>query len=390
MTIFETLNGGIPYADGTIVEPEDLNSISANARSNALAARTSWVVGEKASNAGGMAYLWSSVALGELLKFNLTDCEALRYGEAVDFIGASSTGVSNASWVPAGGTQAGLRDIEAVKLTDWTSGIYSADGGTGFASFTPTSTAGIACGPAYWAGGTAAVRYIPGAVTGTGDGYPGFLVGSGNSTWALRQYATTEQGPLYRIAGYYHGAATSRCVGVGATMMCFGDPLASVTWQSIPVVTDVDSNSLPGIAWDESRSLFVMTQWRDDDAIVVATSPTGETWTEFTATTVGAGTYVPTTPLLADIIVIDEAWFILRATRMGGAWGETMTLLCSLDAGASWTDMNLPAIEAPAGTSGRPNYGMTTHKGRLVVYTSKCVVISSVIALPAAVASEAL
>jgi hypothetical protein len=134
-----------------------------------------------------------------------------------------------------------------------------------------------------------------------------------------------------------------------------------------------------------------MTRWLSDDSIAVSTSPTGATWAAFRTTSIGSSAALPGVPQLADICVIDGAWFILRPSNYQGMWGEIYTLICSLDAGASWVDMCLPAIRVlddPG--SGAPFYGIMEHLGRLVIFTGNTLAISSVIAVPAAVASEAL
>jgi hypothetical protein len=386
MSIIETLNGGVPYATGTKVEAVDLNNLSANDRANALAARTAWTLGAGPDPIAMVSCPWSSEGLKELIFTESDRCYAHRFTSTLDRIYTATTGLAAEHYVTAGGN---TRLIEAIKVSDWTDGYYSTGSAT-FTAFTPTSTPGTVTGPACWMGSAVDKRLVPGVATGTGDGYPAFLVGSGNSTWTEFSYPTTEEGPVYRIAGGTPGG-TSWAISVGKTVMSYGSLSGTMTWGALPTLAGHLADSIPGIAWDASRSVFVMTRYLDTDEIAFATSPTGATWTDFRTTSVGASSALPVVPRLADICVIDGAWFILRPSNYQGMWGGIYTLLCSLDAGASWVDMCLPAIEVQGDPgNGVPQYGIMSHLGRLVIYTADTLAISSVIAVPAAVASEAI
>jgi hypothetical protein len=392
MSIIETLNGGVPYATGTKVEAVDINKLSTNDRANALAARTAWTLGVgKASGNTWVLHPWSSEVLKEFVQALADKCYAMRMTSSCVMVESATTGLASEHYAATGGTD---RPIELIKMSDWTDAAYSTGLST-FTAFAPTATPGKVMGPAYWVGGASQIRLVPGVATGTGDGYPTVLVGSATGTWSEFSYPTTEQGPIYRTAGGYP-SGTPWAIFVGETRMAYGNPLVSVTWSSLPSVTGVASGSLPGIAWDASRSLFVMTRYMADGSVVVATSPTGATWSNFRSTEIGISAALPSSSItyIADICVIDGAWFVLRPTNPQGMWGSIYTLICSLDAGASWVDMCLPAIEAQVDSGAPfpvvPQFGIMSHLGRLAVYTADTLAISSVIAVPAAVASEAI
>jgi hypothetical protein len=391
MTIIETYNGGVPYATGTKLTPADANKFETNARRNALAARTAWIIGGDTERSGTTpVYLWPSPYLDKLLIARASELYSLDVtSTGLAMVAQGTTGVSSGGYVM--GSDAALRGVELVGLTDWTELEYSSDGGATIGS---SSLAGIgdgyATGQPQWLGGDNHVRIAPGVITGVGDGYTTLLIGSGSTTYTDNG-SSTELGPAWCCAGSASGSA-QHAVVLSAGGVVYGDPLASMSQASLPApVSPAPATDCQyGLCWDATLSLYVMTCHTEDDTVAFCTSPTGATWTDWRHVDVGDGsvTVVGAEPagevLNTPVIAIDGAWFVLRGKHSGAEAGPVHSLICSLDAGASWFDMSLPPLIYTKYAH------MVEFGGRLVIGSPYGCMMSSLIAEPTSVSSVAV